>query len=132
MQINDPISDLLVRIRNAQKAGHDVVSSPASKMRIAITNLLKEEGYLRAYKCIRDKKQGMIKIALKYTNDGRGVITKIRRVSTPGKRVYVTADKIPYVKNGYGIAVLSTSSGLITDREARKRKVGGEYICSVF
>ena len=132
MNITDPIADLLTRIRNAQRAGHEVVTVPASKMKIGITHLLKEEGYLRAYKCVRDDKQGTIKIALKYTDEGQGVITKLQRVSTPSKRVYVATEMLPFVKNGFGLAILSTSRGLMTDREARKLKVGGEYICSVY
>lgn len=132
MQVNDPISDLLTRIRNAQKAGHDVVSVPASKVKIAITHILREEGFIKAYKCIRDPKQGMIKIALRYREDGSGVILGMRRGSRPGLRLHLKADKLPYVKNGLGISIISTSSGLMTDREARKRNIGGEFICAVF
>lgn len=132
MQNSDPIADLLTRIRNAQSAGHEVVSVPASKMKIGITHLLKEEGYIRAYKCVRDNRQGLIKIALKYGEDGKGAITVLDRMSTPSKRVYVTSETIPYIKNGFGFGVLSTSKGLMTDREARKNNVGGEYICRVY
>ena len=101
MQITDPIADLLTRIRNAQRAGLEVVNVPASKMKIGITHLLKEEGYIRAYKCVRDDKQGILKIALKYTDDGEGVIQGVDRKSRPGRRHYVTADRIPFVKNGF-------------------------------
>lgn len=132
MNITDPIADLLTRIRNAQQAGLEVVSVPASKMKIGITHLLKEEGYIRAYKCIRDDKQGVLKIALKYDDNGKGVIQAIDRKSRPARRYYVTTDRIPYVKNGFGLGILSTSKGLMTDRQARLDKVGGEYICSVF
>jgi small subunit ribosomal protein S8 len=132
MNVTDPIADLLTRIRNAQHAGMEVVSVPASKMKIGITHLLKEEGYIRAYKCIRDSKQGMLKIALKYAEDGNGVIQGLDRQSKPGRRLYVQAEGIPYVKNGFGFAILSTSKGLMTDRQARKEHVGGELICSVY
>ncbi len=132
MLSTDPIADLLVRIRNAQKAGHDVVSVPASTIKIAVTHLLKEEGFIRNYKCIRDRKQGILKIALKYREDGAGVILGMNRVSKPGRRIYVGVDKIPYIKNGLGVAILSTPRGVMTDREARKQHVGGEHICSVY
>jgi small subunit ribosomal protein S8 len=132
VNVTDPIADLLTRIRNAQKAGLEVVNVPASKMKIGITHLLKEEGYVRAYKCVRDDKQGILKIALKYDDNGKGVIQGLERKSKPGRRFYLTQDKLPYVKNGFGIAILSTSRGLMTDKQARLDKVGGEYICSVF
>lgn len=132
MNITDPIADLLTRIRNAQKAGHDIVALPASKMKIAITHILREEGFVRNYKCIRDDKQGILKIALAYDENRTGAIREIRRVSRPSRRYYVGADKLPFVKNGFGLAILSTSKGIMTDREARKQHVGGEYICSVF
>ena len=132
MICTDPISDLLTRIRNAQHARHDVVVVPASKLKIGITHLLKEEGFIRAYKCIRDRKQGIIKIALKYKEDGDGAIRTLQRWSKSSRRVYVKATEIPYVKNGFGTAILSTSRGLMTDREARKQNVGGEVLCSIF
>ncbi|NRA64428.1 MAG: 30S ribosomal protein S8 [Pseudobacteriovorax sp.] len=132
MNITDSIADLLTRIRNAQKAGHEVVSVPASKMKIAITHVLREEGFVRNYKCIRDKKQGVLKIALAYNHNGEGIIKELKRVSRPSHRQFVGADDIPFVKNGFGTAILSTSQGIMTDREARKNHVGGEYICSVF
>ncbi len=132
MQVNDPISDMLTRIRNAQLARHEVVTVPASKMKIAVTHLLAEEGFIKAYKCIRDRKQGLIKIALKYSEDGNGVIRIIRRVSTPSVRRYFATDMLPYVRNGFGVGIISTSQGLMTDREARKRRLGGEYVCAVF
>src|SRR3954468_6663236 len=102
MNITDPIADLLTRIRNAQRAGLEVVAVPASKIKIGITHLLKEEGYIRAYKCVRDDKQGILKIALKYSDEGKGVITRLDRKSKPGRRYYVGRDKIPFVKNGFG------------------------------
>lgn len=133
MKITDPISDLLTRIRNGQMAKKEVIAIPASKMKIGITHILREEGFVRNYKCIRDGKQGILKIALKYDEaTGHGAIKEIKRVSKSSRRRYVGATEIPYVKNGFGIGLLSTSVGLLTDREARERNVGGEYICSVF
>ncbi len=132
MNITDPIADLLTRIRNAQHAKLEVVNVPASKMKIGITHLLKEEGYIRAYKCVRDNKQGILKIALKYGDEGESVINGLVRKSRPGRRWYVHFDKIPFVKNGFGFNIISTSKGLMTDRQARKDKVGGEYVCSVY
>lgn len=132
MNVNDPIADLLTRIRNAQKAGHEVVAIPASKMKISIAHILREEGYIRDYKCIRDNKQGVLKIALKYNDHGDGVIQALRRVSKPSIRKYINAEKIPFIKNGFGTAILSTSAGIMTDREARKKHIGGELVCTVF
>jgi len=132
MRAADPIADLLTRIRNAQQAQHEVVSVPASMIKIAITHILKEEGFIKNYKCIRDRKQGVIKIALKYTDEGKGVIRGIDRVSTSSRRIYVGVDKIPYIKNGLGCAILSTSKGVMSDRDARQKSIGGEIICSVF
>jgi small subunit ribosomal protein S8 len=132
MRAADPIADLLTRIRNAQLARHEVVSVPASMIKIAVTHILKEEGFIKNYKCVRDRKQGVIKIALRYHEDGHGVIRGIDRVSTSSRRVYVAADKIPYVKNGLGCAILTTPRGVMSDRDARKNNVGGEVICSVF
>ena len=133
MNVVDPIADLLTRIRNAQKAGHEVVSVPASKMKIAIVHLFHQEGYVRAYKCVRDTKQGLIKIALKYDEAGlSGSIAGVRRWSRPARRYYVGVDKIPYVKNGFGIGILSTSKGVMTCRQARAAGLGGEYLCSIY
>lgn len=132
MNVTDPIADLLTRIRNAQHAGLEVVNVPASKMKIGVTHLLKEEGFLRAYKCVRDDKQGILKIALKYNDEGEGAIKGIVRESKPSLRRYVTSETIPYVRNGFGIAILSTSKGLMTDRQARKDRVGGELVCTVY
>ena len=132
MNITDPIADLLTRVRNGQKAKREVVEVPASKMKIAIVHILREEGFIRDYKCIRDNKQGKIKLALKYDVLGDGVIKEVKRVSKSSKRIYVGSEELPFVKNGFGMAIISTSKGVITDREARKLKVGGEYICSIF
>ncbi len=133
MITTDPIADLLTRIRNAQQARHEVVSIPASKMKIAITYLLKREGFVNAYKCIRDGKQGILKIALKYdTKTGEGVINGLKRMSRPGCRRYVRADNLPRVRRGHGIAIVSTSRGVVTCKEASKANIGGEYLCSVY
>jgi small subunit ribosomal protein S8 len=132
MRPNDPIADLLTRIRNAQQANHEVVSIPASMVKIAVTHILKDEGFIKNYKCIRDRKQGVIKIALKYGEDGKGAIRNISRVSTPSHRVYAGVDSIPFVKNGLGITILSTPKGVMADREARQLNVGGEIMCSVY
>ena len=134
MNISDPIADLLTRIRNAQKAKAAVVSIPASKVKIAITHLLKGEGYLKAYKCVRDGKQGLIKIALKYDDSAKkiGSIESLKRVSRPARRVYVRADNLPVVRRGAGVAIISTSQGLMTATSAKEKKIGGEYICAVY
>ena len=132
MNVTDPIADFLTRIRNAQSAGHKVVSIPASRLKIAITYILKKEGYIADFRCIRDNKQGVIKIALRYQEDGRGVIQTLTRESKPGRRVYLGSGDIPYVKNGFGMGILSTSAGVMTCKDARKKGVGGEYLCSIF
>jgi small subunit ribosomal protein S8 len=133
MITTDPIADYLTRIRNAQKSGHEVVSIPASKIKIAITHILKREGFVHAYKCFRDNKQGTLKIALKYNdNTGVGVISNLKRQSSPGCRRYVRSDNLPRVRRGYGLAILSTSRGVITCKEASAAKIGGEYLCSVY
>lgn len=134
MNVTDPVADLLTRIRNALAAKHEVVVVPASKQKIAITHILKEEGFIRAYKCVRDDRQGLIKIALKYEEDDfeRPAVRQLSRESKPGKRVYLGYDSIPFVRNGFGIGIFSTSKGIMTCREARKQKIGGEYLCSVY
>ena len=132
MNVTDPISDLLTRVRNGQKARKAVVTVPASKIKIAIAHLLREEGFVANYKCIRDDKQGVLKIALKYDEKGAPVIRSIKRVSKSSCRRYVGADSIPFVKNGFGVSILSTSKGLMTDRDARKSHIGGEILCSVY
>jgi len=132
MNICDPIADFLTRIRNAQKAQQEVVSIPASMMKISIAHILREEGFIKNYKCIRDKKQGILKVALKYDVSGRGAITKIDKVSKPSLRIYIGYKEIPKVRNDYGIAILSTPKGVMTNRSAKALKVGGEHICSVY
>jgi small subunit ribosomal protein S8 len=127
----DPIADYLTRVRNAQMARHKVVEIPASNIKKEITKILEEKGYILSHKFEDDGKQGVIKIALKYSNNVPA-IRKIERVSTPGLRKYCGADELPRVLNGLGIAILSTSKGVITDKEARNQNVGGELICYVY
>lgn len=130
--MTDPIADFLTRIRNAQTAGHRRVDVPASKLKRAITKILLDKGYIQNFLDIDDDKQGLIRIFLKYDHYGQPVIKKLKRVSRPGLRNYVPKEEIPRVLNGYGIAVLSTSMGIMTDKEARKLQVGGEVICHVY
>jgi small subunit ribosomal protein S8 len=132
MPLTDPISDMLTRIRNAQRVGHDSLSLPASKLKKRIADVLASEGYLREVSFKDDGAQGEITIALKYDSDKSPAISEVRRVSRPGRRVYVAVADIPRVKNGLGIAILSTSKGVIVDREARKSRLGGELLCTVW
>lgn len=128
----DPIADYLTRIRNAQSAHHKVVEIPASNIKKEITKILHEKGYILNYK-FEEGKPGSIKIALKYHPKTKSpAITKIERVSSPGLRTYAHSDNLPRVLNGLGIAILSTSRGVMTDKEARKEKIGGEVLCSVY
>jgi small subunit ribosomal protein S8 len=131
--VTDTIADFLTRIRNAQMAHHKVVEIPASNMKQAMTKILFEKGYILNYKFEDDVVQGKIKIALKYDRKTKSpAITKLQRISKPGLRKYVRADDLPRVLNGLGIAIMSTSHGVITDKEARKDNVGGEVLCFVY
>jgi small subunit ribosomal protein S8 len=130
--MTDPISDMLTRIRNAQKMGHEALSVPASKLKQRIAKVLADEGYLREVEFKADGPQGVLSIGLKYGNDRAPVINELKRVSRPGRRVYVGVDAIPRVKNGLGIAILSTSHGVVVDRDARKNRLGGELLCTVW
>lgn len=130
--ISDPVADYLARLRNAQMAQHRFVDIPASKLKRAFTQILLEKGYVRNYLNIDDGKQGLIRIYLKYDVEGEPAIRSMERVSKPGLRRYVGADDLPRVKNGLGIAVISTSQGVMTDKEARKVNVGGEVLAYVF
>ena len=132
MNITDPIADLLTRIRNASTAKHPSVDIPASNLKKAIANILLEEGYVKGVQVIADDKQGVIRIALKYTETGAPVISGIRRVSKPGLRRYVGADELPRVLRGLGIAIISTSKGVMTDKKARELHVGGEVLAFVW
>lgn len=132
MQITDPIADLLTRIRNAQSAKHDTVEIPASGMKKAICQILVDEGYVKNFTVIDDNKQGVIKVALKYVEGKNAVIKGLKRVSKPGLRIYSGADDMPKVMKGLGIAVVSTSKGIMTDRAARKENVGGEVLAFIW
>ncbi len=129
----DPIADYLTRIRNASAAGLKMVEIPSSKMKRAITEILYDQGYIRAYKFEEDDKQGIIRIALKYNPSTKiPAITKLERISKPGLRKYVDAKGLPRVLNGLGIAIVSTNKGVITDKQARRENVGGEVLCYVY
>lgn len=131
--ITDPIADYLTRIRNAQSAGHKLVEIPASNLKKEITRVLLEKGYIKKYKFIEEGPQGSIKIALKYDKvTKKGAITEISRISKPGLRRYSAASTMPKVLNGLGVAIVSTSHGVMTDKEARKMNVGGEVLCYVY
>lgn len=130
--MTDPIADMLTRIRNAIRASHELVNIPSSKLKINIAKVLKSEGYIKNFRIISDGRHRFIKIFLRYDEDGVSVIGGIKRDSKPSCRLYKRAGKIPKVLNGYGINIISTSKGLMTDREARKKNVGGEILCSVW
>lgn len=130
--MTDPIADMLTRIRNAIMASYDTVDIPVSKIRINIGKVLKSEGFIRNYKVLTNRERGVIRVFLKYDENGQPIITGLKRVSRPGRRVYAKSDRIPRVLNGYGISILSTSRGIITDRDARELRVGGEILCSVW
>lgn len=130
--MTDPIADMLSRIRNANNARHKSVDIPCSNIKREIAKILLDEGYIKGYDVVEDDKQGIIKIDLKYSQDGERVISGLKRISKPGLRVYVKCDDVPKVLGGLGIAIISTSKGIITDKMARQNKVGGEVICYVW
>ena len=132
MVINDPIADMLTRIRNAQVARHDSVTLPASNMKKAIAKILLDEGYVKSVENLNEGIQGSIKITLKYQDKKQPVIVGLRRISKPGLRVYATCEELPKVLGGLGIAIVSTSRGVMTDRAARKENIGGEVLCYVW
>ena len=132
MQISDVIADMLTRIRNANDAKHESVDVPASNMKKAIAQILLDEGYIKSFEVIEDGKQGVIRITLKYLAGKQKVIRGIRRVSKPGLRIYSNCEDMPKVMNGLGIAIVSTSKGIMTDKEARKANVGGEVLAFVW
>jgi len=132
--LTDPIADMLTRVRNANTAMHDEVRMPASKQKVALASILEKEGYIAGFS-VAPSVTGpgdVLTISMKYSNDRRRTISGLRRISTPGLRIYRKSDEVPRVLGGLGVAVLSTSQGLMTDREARKRKVGGEVLCYVW
>jgi small subunit ribosomal protein S8 len=130
--LTDPIADMLTRIRNASRAEHEKVDIPASKLKLKVAGILKEEGFIRNFRLIDDRKQSTLRVYLKYGPGNEKMISGMVRVSTPGRRVYVTADKIPSILGGMGLAILSTSRGVMTDRESRKLRVGGEVLALVW
>ena len=132
MTMTDPIADMLTRIRKANTVGHETVEIPASKMKKSIAEILKEEGYIEDFDIIDDNKQGIIKITMKYGANKEKVITGIKKISKPGLKVYAKANDVPRVLGGLGIAIISTSKGVVSDKEARKMGVGGEVICYVW
>ena len=132
MTMTDPIADMLTRIRNANTVKHETVDVPASNMKKELARILLEEGFIRGYDVIEDGKQGIIRIQLKYGQAGEKVITGLKRISKPGMRVYAAKEELPKVLNGLGISIISTSKGILTDKQARKENVGGEVICYVW
>ena len=132
MSMSDPIADLLTRLRNASRAEHEKVDIPASKLKVRITEILKEEGFIKNFRLIEDKKQGTLRVYLKYGPGNEKIISGLVRVSKPGRRVYVGKDKIPSILGGMGVAILSTSQGVMTDRAVRKQQLGGEVLAYVW
>ena len=130
--MTDPVADMLTRIRNANMAKLEKVDVPASKLKIEITKILKEKGFIKSFKVIRDRKQGIIRISMKYLDDQEKAITGLKRISKPGRRVYVDKTEIPMVMGGFGTAILTTSKGMLTDEACRREGVGGELLCNVW
>jgi small subunit ribosomal protein S8 len=129
---SDPIADLLTRIRNASRAEHEKVDIPCSKLKLRIVELLKEEGFIKNFRVLEDGKQNVLRVYLKYGHGNDKIISGLVRVSTPGRRMYVTHDRIPSILAGMGVALVSTSRGVMADREARKQKIGGEVLAYVW
>jgi small subunit ribosomal protein S8 len=132
MSQTDPIADLLTRIRNAARIRKREVNIPSSKLKVEIAKILKEEGYIRNFKAIDDNKQGVLTVALKYTDDNQSVISGLRRISRPGCRLYCTRDSVPKVLDGLGIAIISTSRGIVTGKRCQELGVGGEILCYIW
>jgi len=132
MSMTDPLADMLTRIRNANMAKLESTDIPSSKLKLQIAQILKQEGYLKDYILIEDNRQGVLRVYLKYGPDTRGLIEGIKRISKPGRRVYVKKEQIPKVLGGLGIAIISTSKGIMTDSEVRKLNLGGELLCTVW
>jgi len=132
MAMTDPIADMLTRIRNAGLAKHQKLDIPSSNLKVALATVLKDLGYIKNFKTVSDDKQGVLRVYLKFDSDNQHVIHEIKRVSTPGRRIYVGKDDIPMVKNGLGCAILSTSQGLLPDAAAREAQVGGEVLCTIW
>jgi small subunit ribosomal protein S8 len=132
MVMTDPIADFLTRIRNANMVKHKLLEVPASRIKRDIAEVLKKEGFVKEVEYIKDDKQGLLRVILKYGREGERIITNLKRISKPGLRQYVKSEEIPKVLNGLGIAIISTSEGLLTDKEARNRKIGGEVLAYVW
>ena len=132
MNITDPIADMLTRIRNANSARHTTVDIPSSNMKKAIAQILLDEGYISSFEEIKDNKQGIIRVTLKYDENGKKVISGLKRISKPGLRIYVAKDELPQVLNGLGIALISTSKGIKTDKNARNEGLGGEVLAYIW
>ncbi len=132
MSMTDPIADMLTRIRNATMVRHDRTDIPASKMKLELAKILKQEGYIRTFKVLEEGPQGVLRIYLKYSDDGEPVIHGLRRVSKPGRRVYRGVEELPKVRNGLGIAIVSTNRGVVTDEQARRLRTGGEILCEIW
>ncbi len=132
MTMTDPIADMLTRIRNATMMRHDRADIPASKVKVEIAKILKQEGFIRTFKLLEEGPQGLIRVYLKYADDGEPVIHGLRRVSTPGCRIYTRVESLPKVRNGLGVALVSTNRGVITDEQARGLRVGGEILCEIW
>jgi len=132
MSMTDPMADMLTRIRNAGMAKHAKLDIPSSNLKVAVATVLKDLGYIKNFKLISDNKQGVLRIYLKYDENQTPVIHEIKRVSTPGRRIYVGKDEIPRVKNGLGASILSTSKGVLDDVAARQAEVGGEVLCTIW
>ncbi len=132
MSMTDTLGDMLTRIRNAGKARFDKVDIPASRMKISLARIFKDEGFIKNYKVIKDNKQGILRVYLKYDNQNQPLIQRIQRVSKPGRRVYAGCEELPKVQGGLGVAVISTSKGVMSDRQARKHRVGGEVLCQIY
>jgi small subunit ribosomal protein S8 len=132
MTMTDPVADMLTRIRNANTVGHSTVDIPASKMKKSIAEILMKEGYIKGYNIIEDGKQGIIRVQMKYGAGNEKVISGVKKISKPGLKVYAKSSEVPRVLGGLGIAIISTSKGVVSDKEARKLGVGGEVICYVW
>lgn len=132
MCMTDPVADMLTRIRNAGMAKHQKVDIPSSNLKVSLATVLRAEGFIKNFKVIADNKQGILRVYLKFIDEKEPVINEIKRISKPGGRVYVNSDKIKQVKNGLGVAILSTSKGLVTDKTARELGIGGEVLCTVW
>jgi small subunit ribosomal protein S8 len=130
--MTDPIADMLTRIRNSILIKAEKVDIPASRLKVEIAKIMKEEGFIKSYKIIKDKKQGVLRVTLKYTQDNRPIVEGLKRISKPGRRVYVGKEEVPSVVGGMGIAVVTTPKGILTDKACRREGVGGEVLCYIW